>query len=58
MDADRFATVLTELLLAKSNALTSVGRDVFRDRIESTEKVLRQIDKNLHEIETVAERAS
>ena len=46
MDADRFATVLAELLLDKSNVLTSVGRDVFRDRIESTEKVLRQIDKN------------
>ena len=46
MDADRFATVLTELLLDKSNVLISVGRDVFRDRIESTEKVLRQIGEN------------
>ena len=52
MDADRFATVLTDLLLDKSNVLTSVGSDVFRDRIESTEKMLRQIDKNLHDIDT------
>lgn len=46
MDADRFAAVLTELLLDDSNVLTSVGREVFCDRIESTEKVLRQIDKS------------
>ena len=37
MDANRFATVLAELLRDKGNVLTSVGRDVFRDRVVITE---------------------
>ena len=40
MNASRFATVLAELLHDKGNVLTAVGRDVFRDRIQTTEDIL------------------
>ena len=43
MNVNRFATVLAELLRDKGNVLTSVGREVFCDRIESTEDVLRNV---------------